>query len=62
VYNLGWFIKGSLIAAIELVQTKRDLGQTKYTERVQKQRRALKNTPLQSRGVLTVAEGRAIVV
>jgi hypothetical protein len=61
-HDLDRFIKGSLIAATELVQTKRDLGRTKYAERVQKQRRALKNTPLQSGGVLTVAEGRAMVI
>jgi hypothetical protein len=61
-HDLGRFIKGSLIAATELVQTKRDLGRTKYAERVQKQRKALKNTPLQSGGVLIVAEGRAMVI
>ena len=46
VHDLGWFIKSSLIAATELVQTKGDLGRTKYAEKVQKQRRALKNTSL----------------
>jgi hypothetical protein len=46
----------------ELIQVKRDLGRTKYAERVQKRRKAVKNTPLQSGGVLTVTEARRIVV
>jgi DDE superfamily endonuclease/Tc5 transposase-like DNA-binding protein len=60
-YNLGRFIRGSLSLATELVQTKRDLGRTKMAERVAKQRRAMKNTPLQSGGVLEVAHGREMV-
>jgi hypothetical protein len=44
-----------------MIQTKRDLGRTRYTEETQKKRRAMKNTPLQSGGVLTVAAGRHMV-
>ncbi|OAQ57289.2 DDE superfamily endonuclease [Pochonia chlamydosporia 170] len=54
-HDIGRFIRGSLISATELLQTKRDLGRTQYAQRVQKQRRAMKNSPLQSGGVLTVA-------
>lgn len=59
--RLGRFIKGSLVAANELMQTKRDLGRTKLAERVNKSRRATKNYHLQSGGVLTVADGREMV-
>ena len=44
----------------ELVQTKRDLGRTQYAERLKGARRAMKNTSLQSGGLLKVAEGRHI--
>lgn len=59
--NISRFLKGSLINATELLQTKRDLGRTKHAETVRNQRRALKNHTLQHGGVLTVAEGRAMV-
>jgi hypothetical protein len=59
--DISRFIRGSLTNVTELVQTKRDLGRTKYAEQVQRRRRALKNTPLQSGGVLTVAQGRRMV-
>jgi hypothetical protein len=49
-YDLGRFIRGSLSLATELVQTKRDLGRTKMAEHLARQRRAMKNTPLQSGG------------
>ena len=52
--DLSRFIRGSLINATELVQTKRDLGRTKMAERVQ-------NSPLQSGGVITKAEARHMV-
>ncbi|KAK3897358.1 hypothetical protein C8A05DRAFT_19857, partial [Staphylotrichum tortipilum] len=61
-YNLGRFIRGSLIVATELVQTKRDLGRTKLAEATARARRNSKNTPLKTGGVLTVAQGRAMVV
>jgi hypothetical protein len=60
--NISRFVKGSLISATELIQVKRDLGRTRYAEQVQKQRKAMKNTPLQSGGVLTVEQGRRMVV
>lgn len=59
--DLSRFIRGSLTNVTELIQTKRDLARTKLAERVQKQRRAMKNSSLQSGGVLTVAEGRQMV-
>ncbi|OAQ58169.1 DDE superfamily endonuclease [Pochonia chlamydosporia 170] len=59
--DLSRFIRGSLSLATELVQTKRDLGRTKMAERIQQQRRAMRNTQLQSGGVLTVAQGREMV-
>lgn len=60
-YNLSQFIHGSLVAATELVQTKRDLRRTRLAEATARARRNMQNTPLQSGGVLTVAEGRAMV-
>jgi hypothetical protein len=60
-YEIGRFIRGSLSLATELIQTKRDLGRTKMAEHLAQQRKALKNTPLQSGGVLTVAQGREIL-
>ncbi|KJZ70465.1 hypothetical protein HIM_10137 [Hirsutella minnesotensis 3608] len=60
-HDLSRFIRGSLSLATELVQTKRDLGRTKMAERVQKQRKAMKNIKLQSGGVLSVAQGREMV-
>ncbi|KAI1107604.1 hypothetical protein F4804DRAFT_296520 [Jackrogersella minutella] len=39
----------------------RDLCRTRYAERIRKQHRAVKNTPLKSGEVITVAEGRAMV-
>jgi hypothetical protein len=59
--NLSRFIRGSLINVTELIQTKRDLQRTKLAEQVQRSRRAMKNTPLQSGGILTIEEGRAMV-
>ena len=61
-YDLDRFIRGSLSLATELIQTKRDLGRTKMAELAARQRRAMKNTPLQSGGVLTVAQGREMVL
>ena len=60
-HDVGRFIRGSLVNATELLQTKRDLGRTQYAQRIQKQRRAMKNSPLQSGGVLTVAQARHMV-
>ena len=53
--------KGGLSNTTELLQTKRDLGRTRLAAKVQQQRRATKNTPLQTGGVLTVAERRNMV-
>jgi hypothetical protein len=61
VGDISRFIRGSLANSTELIQVKRDLGRTKFAEQTQKARRAAKNTPLQSGGVLTVAEGRRMV-
>jgi hypothetical protein len=60
-YNLGRFIRGSLIAATELVQTKRDLSRTKKAEQASQMRRASKNRPLKSGGIISVADGRRMV-
>lgn len=60
-HDVSRFIRGSLVNATELLQTKRDLGRTQYAQRIQKQRRAMKNSPLQSGGVLTVAQARHMV-
>ena len=46
----------------ELIQTKRDLGRTKLAERLAKQRKALKNTQLNSGGRLYVTNGREMLV
>ena len=55
-------VKGALTNTAELIQTKRDLGRTRYAEQIQKQRRAMKNSQLQSGGVLTVDQGREMVL
>ncbi|KAK3686099.1 hypothetical protein B0T22DRAFT_443199 [Podospora appendiculata] len=61
-YDLTRFIRGSLVLAAELVQTNRELGRTKMAEAIAKQRRAMKEVTLNSGGVLTVEEGRQMVV
>lgn len=61
-YNLSRFIRGSLINAAELIQTKRDLGRTKKAKIMAQRRRAMKNRPLQSGGTLSVEEARKMVV
>jgi hypothetical protein len=53
--------RASIANAAELLQTKRDLGRTQYAKKIQEQRRSLKNQPLQTGGILTVAEGRHMV-
>lgn len=59
--TINCFVKGSLAAATEMVQTKRDFGRTKYAERVSKQRRTGKSCKVQSGGVLTAEQGREMV-
>jgi len=59
--HLQQFIKGSLATATELVQVKRDLQRTKMAEDIANRRRLQKNRPLQSGGVLTVAQARRMV-
>jgi len=59
--DLSYFIDGSLSQGSELIQLKRDLGRTKMAEEIKRRRKAYKNTPLQSGGVLTMAEGREMV-
>ncbi|RKF64261.1 hypothetical protein OnM2_020017 [Erysiphe neolycopersici] len=61
VRNINSFIKWGISNTTELVQVKKDLRRTKYAERIQKTRRAFKNRPLKSGGVLTVAEVRKMV-
>ncbi|KJZ69210.1 hypothetical protein HIM_11410 [Hirsutella minnesotensis 3608] len=56
--SMGQFIRGAISNSTELIQTKRDLGRTRLAEKTRQLRRAMKNTPLQSGGVLTVAQGR----
>src|SRR5262249_45038944 len=58
--DISRFIRGSLSLATELVQTKRDLGRTRLAEEVRRQRRASKNTQVQSGGPLRVENGRDI--
>lgn len=58
---MGRFIRASLTSAAELIQTKRDLGATQMAQAVARARRAAKGRPLQSGGVLTVADGRQMV-
>jgi hypothetical protein len=60
-HDLTKFIKGSLTMATELIQTKRDLGRTRKAEDTRKRRRLIKNTPLQTGGVLTVADAREMI-
>ena len=55
------FIRGSLINATELIQTKRDLHRTQFAQEVAKRHRALKHSSLKAGGVLTVAQGRQMV-
>ena len=59
--DLNRFIRGSLITATELIQVKWDFGRTKMASQITARRRAVKNTPLQTGGVLTVAEGRGMI-
>ncbi|KAI1098084.1 hypothetical protein F4804DRAFT_138153 [Jackrogersella minutella] len=59
--DINRIVKASISNPAKLIQTKRDLGRTRYAERIRKQRRAVNNTPLESGGVLTVADGRAMV-
>ncbi|KJZ68915.1 hypothetical protein HIM_11701 [Hirsutella minnesotensis 3608] len=56
--SMGQFIRGAISNSAELLQTKRDLSRTQLAEKTRRLRRAMKNTPLQSGGVLTVAQGR----
>ncbi|KAF5120292.1 hypothetical protein E5D57_013645 [Metarhizium anisopliae] len=60
-YEMSRFIRGSLTLATGLIETKKELGRTKMAEHLAQQRKALKNTPIQSGGVLTVAQGREMV-
>ncbi|KJK73638.1 hypothetical protein H634G_11103 [Metarhizium anisopliae BRIP 53293] len=60
-YNIGRFIRGSLIAATELIQTKRDLGRTKKAELISQRCRAMKNRPLKTGGIISVANAREMV-
>lgn len=62
LWNINRFVKGALITASELIQTKRDLSRTKIAERMHQQRRAIQTRPLQSGGTLSVAEARLMVV
>jgi hypothetical protein len=59
--DLRRFIKGSLVTATELVQVKRDLQRTKLAEDIANRRRLQKSRPLQSGGVLTVAQARRTI-
>ncbi|KAI1174238.1 hypothetical protein F4777DRAFT_580160 [Nemania sp. FL0916] len=56
------FLEGSVTNTAELLQVKRDLGRTRVAEKLARDRRAAKNTPLQTGGVLTVRDGREMVV
>ncbi|KJZ72821.1 hypothetical protein HIM_07765 [Hirsutella minnesotensis 3608] len=56
--SMGQFIRGAISNSTELIQTKKDLSRTQLAEKTRRQRRAMKNTSLQSGGVLTVAQGR----
>ncbi len=56
--GLERFTRGTLVQSTELIQTRCDLGRTELAQQVRKQRRAAKNTQLQTAGVLTVQDGR----
>ena len=53
--------KGARVGAYEVLQLKRDLGRTELAKKTALQRRASKNIPLQSGGVLAIEEGREMV-
>lgn len=55
------FVRGSLVTAAELVQTKRDLRRSKYAEAFKASKRRTKNYRLQSGGFLTVEQAREMV-
>ncbi|KAI1106884.1 hypothetical protein F4804DRAFT_299367 [Jackrogersella minutella] len=59
--DINRIVKASISNTAELILAKRDLGRARNAERVRKQRRAVKNTPLKSGGVLTGADDRAMV-
>jgi hypothetical protein len=60
-YNLDRFIRGALISATELVQTKKDLSRTRAAEIASLRRRASKNRPLKTGGILSIKDGRRMV-
>jgi hypothetical protein len=53
--------KGARVGAAEVHQLKKDLARTDAAKKAAQLRKAAKNTPLQSGGVLTVEEGREMV-
>lgn len=56
------FIKGSKVIVLELVQIKRNLGKTQYTEAIKRQYKIYKNRSIQIGGILKVFNGRDIVL
>ena len=58
---LDRFIRESLIQSTELLQTMRDLKQTKLAEEIHQQQKAYSKRPLQTGGVLPVSERHAMV-
>ncbi|KAM4061289.1 DDE superfamily endonuclease [Hirsutella rhossiliensis] len=60
VHNLQRYVKGAISQGHELKQTMVDLYNTKLAEQQRQGRKKYKNRHLQSGGVLTVDEGRAI--
>ena len=58
-HDISRFIRGSLVSATELLQTKRDLGRTQYAQRIQKQRRAM--NMVQRKEEDLVAKARKVV-
>ncbi|KAM4058340.1 DDE superfamily endonuclease [Hirsutella rhossiliensis] len=60
VHNLQRYVKGAISQGHELKQTMVDLYNTKLAEQQRQGRKKYKNRHLQSGGVLTIDEGRAI--
>ena len=61
IHGIHRFMHGSITQSTELIQVKADLGRTRMAEEQRQARRRSSNRPLQTGGVLTVADGREMV-
>jgi hypothetical protein len=59
--NLNRFIRGLITQGMELQQAMKDLNRSKLAEEIRQKRKAHKNKPLQTGGVLTVTHARVMV-